>query len=234
MTATTRWLHYFRSNQAEPSEIPWAEARPPASGLARVLIPSLQQFQLGENAAGLHFLQLAQRHARAAGDPDFPEAIALFIAEEQRHSQMLARYLHQVGAPLLRQHWVHTVFRRLRHVMGLECKVSVLVTAEVMAIPYYSAVARAAQCPALAAICRRILREEVAHLSFQGNTLRSLAARRPLWLSRPVHLLQRLLLVSTFLVTWFEHRSVFRAAGYRFQKVWRSAAAAFRLVHRFG
>src|SRR5271169_3446276 len=125
------WLLYFRSNQTEPQEIPWQDARMPDPETARFLIPSLQQFQLGEGATGITFLELGRRHAEATGDLFFTETLALFIAEEQRHSGLLKRYLRAVGAPVLERHWVDGIFRKMRKLAGLECMVTVLVTAEV-------------------------------------------------------------------------------------------------------
>ena len=232
MKSTRQWLEYFRNNQEESAEIVWERASLPSAPLRDFLIPSLQQFQLGENAAGRHFLELAREHGRATGDFDFPEAIALFIGEEQRHSMMLAHYLHRVGAPLLTAHWTHAWFRRFRHWAGLESKVTVLVMAEIMAVPYYRAVMVAAHCPVLTAICRRILREEAQHLRFQGNTLRRLGAHRPAWQVAVNEELQRTLMTATCLLTWFEHRHVFAAAGHTFKDVWRAASAALTVVQR--
>jgi hypothetical protein len=232
MTDSRRWLEYFRSNQSEPDEIPWEQSQPPTQTLQEILIPSLQQFQLGENASGLHFLELARAHGRDTDDPDFPEAIALFIAEEQRHSSLLARYLRRVGAPLLRRHWIHSVFRRIRHWAGLESKVTVLVTAEILAVPYYRAVMESARCPALRAICQRILREEAQHLLFQGNTLRRLQLERPAWWVSATHGVQELFLAATCLATWFEHRQVFATAGDGFLDVWYTSRVVLAHVQR--
>jgi hypothetical protein len=232
MTDSRRWLEYFRSNQSEPDEIPWDAVCVPASAMRQILVSSLQQFQLGENASGLHFLALAREHGRATGDPDFPEAIALFIAEEQRHSAMLARYLRLIGAPLLRRHWIHSIFRHLRHWAGLESKVTVLVTAEILAIPYYRAAMEVSRCPALAAICQRVLREEAQHLLFQGNTLRRLQRSRPNWWVGATHFVQELFLAATCLATWFAHRRVFAAAGDGFLDVWYTSRVVLAHVQR--
>jgi hypothetical protein len=232
MYNTRRWLEYFRSNQSDPVDIPWAQAAPPQGAMARVLLPSLQQFQLGENASGLHFLELAREHARRTLDPDFPEAIALFIAEEQRHSSLLARYLRLTGTPLLSRHWVHAIFRRIRHWAGLESKVTVLVTAEIMALPYYRAVLAATRCPTLSAICRRILREEARHLLFQGNTLRRLQRDRPPSWVAATHTAQEMFLAATCVTAWLGHRRVFAAAGQEFFDVWRTARAVLAHVQR--
>ena len=232
MTDSRRWLEYFRSNQTELDEIPWDQAIPPASPFRSALVASLQQFQLGENASGLHFLALARAHARATNDPDFPEAIALFIAEEQRHSALLARYLRRIEEPLLQQHWIHSVFRRIRHWAGLESKVTVLVTAEILAVPYYRAVMESTRCPALAAVCQRILREEAQHLLFQGNTLRRLQQQRPSWFVAATHLVQEIFLAGTCLTTWFGHRRVFAAAGDGFLDVWYTSRVVLAHVQR--
>jgi predicted metal-dependent hydrolase len=232
VNSSRHWLEYFRRNQADPTEIPWDSVAPPPAKFRDALITSLQQFQLGENAAGRHFLELARRHAETTDDADFPEAIALFIAEEQRHSRLLAVYLHQIGAPLLKRHWTHDIFRRLRHLAGLEAKVRVLVTAEIMAIPYYRAVLAAVRCPTLQAICRRILKEEAQHLNFQGNTLHHLQSRRSPWQIQLHTAAQRMLLAGTCLLTWLEHRRVFQASGQDLGDVWRSAQAAMAHVQR--
>jgi hypothetical protein len=223
MSDSRRWLEYFRSNQAEPDEIPWEQVTPPPPFFRNSLVASLQQFQLGENAAGIHFLELARAHGQAANDPYFPEAIALFIAEEQRHSALLARYLRRIGAPLLRRHWVHSAFHNLRHWAGLESKVTVLVTAEIMAVPYYRAVMETSRCPALTALCQRILREESQHLLFQGNTLRRLQQRRAARWVAATRFAQELFLVGTCLAAWIAHRSIFAAAGDGFFDVWYTA-----------
>lgn len=232
MNDSRRWLEYFRSNQAEPDEIRWEEIVRLPPETARFLMPSIQQFQLGENATGAHFLELARQHGRATNDPDFPEAIALFIAEEQRHSSLLARYLRRTGTPLLRKHWVHSIFRHIRHWAGLESKVTVLVTAEIMAVPYYRALMEASRCPVLAAICQRVLREEAQHLLFQGNTLRRLQANRPGWWVAGTHLTQELFLAGTCLTTWATHSRVFAEAGEGFLDVWYTARVVLAHVQR--
>lgn len=229
---TRRWLEYFRANQGEPDEIPWEAAIRPSARVARYLIPSLQQFQLGENAEGVHFLALARRHARQTNDPDFPEAIALFIAEEQRHSGMLARYLRTIGAPLASEHWIHSVFRRMRHWMGLETKVTILVTAEILAVPYYRALLEGSRCPALQAICRRVLREEAQHLLFQANTLFRLQRGRAGWRVGLTHAAQEIFLAGTVLAVWFANKRVFLAGGDGLLDVWYTSRVVLQHVQQ--
>jgi hypothetical protein len=226
------WLFYFRSNQADPQEIPWQDLQPPSAEMARLLIPSLQLFQLGEGARGMTFLERGRRHAESTGDLDFVETLALFISEEQRHSALLARYLRAVGAPLLDRHWVDGVFRRLRKLSGLECMVTVLVTAEVLAVPYYSAVHRTSTCPALRAICCRILREEAQHLLFQASTLADLQRARPQWWIRMTGLAQHLLLAGMCVTVWVQHGALLRRGRVTFLSLVLHCRALLRQVHR--
>jgi rubrerythrin len=226
------WLLYFRSNQADPQEIPWQDVQPPSAEMAPFLIPSLQLFQLGEGARGMTFLELGRRHAESTGDLDFIETLALFISEEQRHSALLARYLRAVGAPLLERHWVDGIFRRLRKLAGLECMVTVLVTAEVVAVPYYRAVHRTSACPALRAICLRILREEAQHLLFQASTLAALQRARPDWWIRLTRFAQHVLLAGTCVTVWVQHGKLLHRGQVTFLNLVLTCRALLRHVHR--
>ena len=61
---------------------------------------------------------------------------------------------------------------------GLELRMRVLATAEVLAIPYYTALRDATGSPLLRSICSRILAEEAEHLRFQAFTFARLGSRR--------------------------------------------------------
>ena len=98
------------------------------------------------------------------------------MKEEQRHSAYLLRFMQREGIPVSSKHWVDTVFRRLRVLGGLELALRVLVSAEIIAIPYYRALGAATQSPLLQAICATILQDEAAHLRFQASMLWRLSA----------------------------------------------------------
>jgi hypothetical protein len=211
------WVRYFLANKAEPC-LPWEDGYRLSGAERAVVIQSIQQFQLGENAQGRRLLERAK-----AGDAEYFQALRLFIQEEQRHSELLGRFLAMQGARCLRRHWVHGVFRRLRGWAGLEVRMRVLATAEVLAIPYYTALRDATGSPLLRSICCRILAEEAQHLRFQAFTFGQLGLRRaaPLCaLTRAVH---RSFLMGTTLLVWMEHAQVFRAGGYSLRELWRQS-----------
>ena len=102
----------------------------------------------------------------------------LFIAEEQNHSGILGRFLDREGIPRLTNDWVDGAFRRLRKLAGLDICAMTLVTAEVLAIPFYQALRDATRSALLRSICVRILCDEAAHLNYQALTIG--LVRRPL------------------------------------------------------
>ena len=208
------WRRYFLSRAVAADPLPWNDPTALSREESRCIESSIQQFQLGEGARGSRLLKRGQDFAAAAADPHFVAALSLFVKEEQRHSAYLLRFMQREGIPAASSHWVDTVFRRLRVLAGLELSLRVLVSAEIIAIPYYRALGAATQSPLLQAICERILQDEVAHLRFQASMLSRLSASRPLLADRIVSAIHRLFVLITCLVVWREHGRVFRVASY--------------------
>jgi 1,2-phenylacetyl-CoA epoxidase catalytic subunit len=93
-----------------------------------------------------------------------------------------------------------------------------LVTAEIIAIPYYRALQDATGSPVLKNICRRILEDEATHLRYQASMLARLTAKRRRIVDRTISGLRRFFLFGTTLVVWSGHRAVFQSAGYGFRR----------------
>jgi hypothetical protein len=225
------WIEYFYQNAREPI-LPWNDAVRLSRAERAAVIASIQQFQLGEGASGARMLERAQRFSRATGDLGLLAALKLFLREEQRHSKMLARFLQIENAPCLRKHWVHSAFRWIRGVAGLELCLKVLVTAEVLARPYYAALHDATGSPLLRSICERIFDEEGAHLRFQAFALsrfQKLHSRRTQALIKACHVV---LLACTAVLVWTGHHAVFRAAGRSFCRFWTETWREFHMLYR--
>src|SRR5262249_46528803 len=169
-------------------------------------------------------------HPVFSADPWFIPTLELFIAEEQGHSGILGRFLDRERIPRLTSNWVDGVFRRLRKLAGLEVCAMVLVTAEVLAIPFYQALRDATRSRLLRSICVSILCDEAAHLNSQALTLG--LARRPLRDgARAIrHFCHAVLFNGTALLLWFQHRQVFRAAGRDFRRFWIDCRRGFALL----
>lgn len=214
------WGKYFRRNRERLLPIPWDTSHRLTDAERDAIAHSIRIFQLGESGEGRFFIEAAERDSATGGDFDYVDALKLFIAEEQRHSRDLARFMEQQGIARMHRQWSNNLFRRLRKLMNLELCIAVLVTAEIIAKVYYRALRDATASPALRALCNQILRDEVMHIEFQVGKLRALRRRRPRWLRRLCECAQRVLLDGTLLVVWLDHYRCFRAGGYSFRRYW--------------
>lgn len=89
--SSAEWVAYFQANAANLKEVPWhAGAGVTAEEIDRIA-ESLRAWQLGETSDGRHLLRAAENYAAEVGDPEFLDAVRLFILEEQRHGAELGR-----------------------------------------------------------------------------------------------------------------------------------------------
>lgn len=230
-----RWARFFESNAWPVDALPWSETPTLAAAERMAIASSVQQFQLGEGAQGRGFVRRATAFAEREGEAAYVDALRLFIAEEQRHSAVLGRFMDLEGIARLDQHWIDNVFRRLRKLAGLELCVMVLVAAECISVPYYRALHDATASPLLRAICRRILTDESAHLLFQGAALgriRAARTRRSIRVATPW--LHRMILAGTLVAIWRGHAAVFERGGWSWTRVAADSFAALDRVERAG
>jgi len=193
----------------------------------KLLRPSIQQFQLGEGSRGHRLFERGQLYARKVNDPQFVSTLDLFIREEQQHSRYLAAFMESQGISLVSRHWVDSVFRKLRGLAGLELSLTVLVTAELIAVAYYRALRGATGSAILKMICTRILEDEANHLKFQASMLARVASGRPCAFQKILGGLHLLFLLGTMLVVWAQHHAVFESAGYNFRRFVRETQLEF-------
>jgi hypothetical protein len=211
--AETDWIVLFSSRTGSRELLPWSHPRTLTGSELRLVCASIQQFQLGEGSDGSGLIRRGRVSRLAALDPNFLPSLELFIKEEQRHSRHLARFLQGEGVALLQQHWVDRVFRRMRKFAGLELCLRVLVMAEIVAVPYYTALQRTTGSALLQRICANILADETDHLRFQAENLKRLQSSRRSF-PRMELLLWSCFQLATLLVVWREHGAVLRAGGY--------------------
>lgn len=166
-----QWVDHFERNDAVHATVDAAIDFDAACTLPPTvrdpLIASVRRFQLGESGDGQQLL----RNARRAGDPEYVDAIRLFVAEEQQHAALLLRLLGYLGGEPMRRHWTDAIFVRLRRLMGLRTELMVLSVAEVVALSYYGGLSRAAPDPVIRAVAARIVDDEHAHVRFQRHRL---------------------------------------------------------------
>jgi 4-hydroxy-3-methylbut-2-en-1-yl diphosphate reductase len=222
-STSRQWVRHFQTRFKATGEIPWDDPRQLSAGERQAVLRSIQIFQLGESGGGSRLLQAAQRYCARHGDRLYLKALRLFVGEEQRHAEWLARFLEREGTALISRQWTNGVFRRFRNWLGLELMLSVLLAAELMARVYYAALRRATEDPVLRAICGRILRDERWHVRFQCDRLRHMRSGRPAALRILTAWAEGLGFRAVCVTVWFNHATVFRAAGIGFWAFWRKA-----------
>ncbi|MGB7344382.1 MAG: 4-hydroxy-3-methylbut-2-enyl diphosphate reductase [Pirellulaceae bacterium] len=208
-----QWAEHFQDNMANPPTISWSDSPTLTEQEKTAVIDSIRTFQLGESGEGKHICKAAANWIQCGGDPDYLPALRLFLQEENCHAAWLGKFLKQEDASLLEDHWSDHCFRGIRHCAGLRTSINVLLTAEILAQVYYLALMRSTQSKTLREICRRILRDERAHVVFQQNQSNEIA-RRWGWLRRrAIGLLETIGFRIARSIVWHDHYSVFKAAN---------------------
>jgi hypothetical protein len=204
------WKKYFEHNSSHFKHIQWDEADILSAEEKNVITKSLQQFQEGENSEGKHLFHFA----KSLNDPDYLDAIRLFIKEEQTHALVLGKFMNKHSISKSKGHWVDGVFRWVRKLFGLENSIVVLVTAEIISKVYYDALKNATGSVILRQLCDQILEDEEQHIAFQCHTLNLLYHKKSFlskFLGRSWHLF---LMTGTILVVWIYHKKVLKKGGY--------------------
>ena len=214
-----KWLRHFTLRSMTALHVSSRVAPQLTPAELKTLTKSIQQFQLGESSRGERLLQRGKKYAQVANDPLFADALVLFIKEEQQHSRYLAAFMESQGIPLVSRHWVDTIFRKLRVLAGLELSLTVLVTAEIIALAYYRALRSAIGSSILKMICTRILEDEASHLKYQSSMHARVASKRASISQFVLRGLHWFFLLGTLCVVWVEHRPVFEAGGYDFKRL---------------
>lgn len=213
---SVEWVHYFMHNQKHLMPHPWDDAYELSRNEIEAIGKSMATFQLGESSEGNHFISAGRRYIETSGDARYMDALKLFIAEENRHGMTLGRFMLKHHIPLKRKEWTDSIFRLARKLGELDLCISILVAAELIAKAYYTALRDATESPLLKGICEQILRDEKQHIYFQSSTLGRLRIGYSSGRIMLAEYLHRFLMLGTVVVVWAEHKSVFKAGGWKF------------------
>lgn len=227
-----KWKEYFEINAALPEEIPWTAEEGLSAEEKRIIGPSIAAFQLGESSEGRGLMAAAEACGKERGWVQLGAVTRSFIREEQRHAALLGRFMDRHGLPRLSREWTDQAFRALRRIPGaggLDAVLPVLITAEIISLVYYRALAAATASRALKSICRKILADETAHVAYEAALLEALRRGHDPFRAAGARLAHHLLFQATVATVWCKHGAVLRRGGYgagRFQ------AACWKEFHR--
>ncbi|MCI8360343.1 MAG: hypothetical protein HFE86_03290 [Clostridiales bacterium] len=211
----SQWVSHFAGNDKRRLQIDFSQEKGLSDAERRLIFPSIRAFQKGEGSDGAYLMQTVERYVQKGGEAAYAEAMRWFIKEENWHSAYLKSFMRFYQVAGAKRSFLDKVFRRLRKCGGLKCEVTILVTAEMIALTYYDALASCTDSPALKSVCRQMLEDEVPHILFQSCTLRRLKRRR----TDP--LVRRAVMDITALAVWLAFHKVFQTGGYGFGRFWR-------------
>lgn len=204
------WISYFEENDKKRLKIDFSEEIPLSEDLQKTVFPSIRSFQKGEGSDGKFLLGTVDRYVKNGGPGEYRQAMLLFIKEENWHSAYLKAYMDHYGIPSAKRSFLDTAFRKLRHMGGIKCEVTVLVTAEIIALTYYDALSNCSDSKALKQICKQMLDDEVPHIIFQSYTLSCLKPKG--W----DPFLRHLIMNATLLFVWCAFHKPYQKGGYDF------------------
>jgi hypothetical protein len=191
------WRAYFEDNRLRPHP----EIAPVHAPWARVLARSLAVFQLGESKGG----RLASEIDSLPGlDADYRAAIKLFVAEEQRHGEVLATCVAALGGELMKTTWTESLFVFARRLFGTRFKLVVLLSAETVGLAFYRGLCTRLPDGPLRAALDEICADEVEHLRFHGDAFRGDRRFRAAFLA---------VVTAAAAVVLVDHRRAHRALG---------------------
>lgn len=217
-----QWVRYFRYHARRRLHIDFSSEKKLDSETAQLIVPSIQAFAQGESSNGYYLRKAALKFAKNTGNRYYPEAMNLFVEEENMHSSYLKRYLEYHGIREKNGNILDMLFRTVRRIGGIRSEVTVLVTAEIIALSYYRALAKASDSQALKSICRQMVRDEIPHVIFQSYTLGHFTG------SLLAKVLRIVLMEVSCLAVWIAYGRLFRAGGFSFLKLFSESMGYLR------
>ncbi|SER87232.1 ferritin-like domain-containing protein [Pedobacter rhizosphaerae] len=212
------WKEYFGAN-LKNLRINWDLAPLLDRSEKANILKSLQAWQLGETSEGEHSLHASRKYANAINDPDYPDAVKLFIKEEQKHGNNLGRYLDLINEDRIKKDWGDTMFRKIRYYnTNMELWTVAVITVESAAQIFYQALKDATNCKLPKQICTDILIDEAAHITFQRERLYIIFSQKNAFSKFICYHAYSCFFICTSLVVWFAHKKLFKAGKLNFSR----------------
>lgn len=210
------WLSHFKENARKDLVLDFTREPSLPDEEAALIFPSISYFQAGEKSDGVHLKKCAYAFSKRINCSKFISIIRCFITEENMHSSYLKSFMYHHCKPAKERIFLDSAFRHIRRLFGFKTEVIVLVTAEIVALSYYSALKNATSSSNLKAICNRMLQDETAHIVFQAYNLSHFKTD---WVIKTT---REILMLLTSLSLWICSNKLFKAGGYNLLKFLKS------------
>lgn len=217
MNTSQNWIAHFKANALQ-KRVDWNQEANITQNELKIILRSLQAWQLGETSEGLQLIAAAEKYARYIAEPDYVEAIKLFIKEEQKHGNNLGLYLDRIGKPRIKKDWGDSLFRKIRHLnTSMESWTLAVIVVESTAQIFYQSLKDATHCPLLKSICTDILIDEAYHITFQTERLTAIFDYKSPFSKSWRRIVYKYFFYCTSILVWFTNRKLFKAGGNTFE-----------------
>lgn len=212
------WIKYFKYNNANLLKLDFNKNNELTSEEIELITPSIKAFQIGEGSEGKHLSKVVKKFANKTNYLKYEEIMKWFILEENRHSQTLKKYMDIYNIKSIKNIWIDNIFRTLRKLMGLECEIIILVTAEMIALSYYTALSNVTDSELLKTICKQMLSDELKHVVLQSDTLHRISEHRNNALNSIIRIIRKIVMKITCFIVWHKYKKLFIKGDYLYKK----------------
>lgn len=229
---TDAWIAHFRRNREDRAEPEWDAPVQVLPKALRLLVRSLEQFQLGDGGGPASLIAWNAQSFRGRSEA-VRDLVDCWFAEEREHSRLLGRAVARFGGRPIQGHWSFSAFCLTRRWLGVGFELTVLLLTEISSTAYYRLLRRHGGDPALRAMCRLILRDEAAHIRFHRDRLAAASGGR---YGRVWETCFRLLGLGASTMLWVNHGRCLRAlgaiTGEFYRELWRELSIFVRALRR--
>lgn len=232
---TARWLAHFQANHENRPEPDWSAAITLPAEVIKPLVRSLEQFQLGDGGGPAYLIALNRERFLSQAE-GIRQLVDLWFAEEREHARLLGEAVARFGGQCITRHWSFTAFCLTRKWFGVRFELTVLLITEIVSTVYYRMLLRHSNDPALRAMSRLIMRDEIGHVSFHRDRLArqaraGLSRFGRLWAGRFL-----ILGVAAATMLWVNHAPGLKALGVTrgtfYRAIWRELSLFIAKLRR--
>lgn len=229
-----RWVMHFQTNREHRLEPDWAAPVTLAADVVVKLVRSLEQFQLSDGGGPASLIAWNSESFRSSSVAT-QRLVDLWFEEEKEHTRLLFSAVSRFGGRPISSHWSFSVFCWVRR-FSVRFELTVLLLTEIASTVYYRLLYRHADDPALRAMCRLILRDEVGHVAFHRDRLARQAGGREVMYGRLWESAFRTLGLAAGTMLWINHAPALKAIGATrtefYSCIWREISVFVRRLRR--
>jgi hypothetical protein len=166
----SKWIRHFQTNQDNRSEPAWDSALRLDAKVIEKLLPSIQQFQLGDGGGPASLIARDAAAYRNSSE-GIRTLTDLWFKEEREHSRLLGKAVERLGGKPIKSHWSFSAFCACRRLIGVRAELQILLLTELVSTAYYTVLERHVDDWPLQDMCSLILRDEAGHVSYHCDRL---------------------------------------------------------------